>query len=200
MKRYLEIFRNLLKIANKKMWIIIQMFISSGLNNIASLLPPIATAGIIAMITSNNFSGIWYYVILYMIFYIFYFGTLRWNYYTYTILADYYHLEVQKILFEKVANNDEIFSKISRGKIVDTCSDDIRYLVDVIDCIVKASMSIVKLIIILFIFMYYNIFVASLVLILDFVYLKLMNDNSKKVSKYYEGTRKYEDKIIDIFN
>lgn len=200
MKRYVQIFKNLLKIDNKKLFVIIQMFISSGINNITSLLPPIATSGIIAMITNNNFDGIWYFVVLYIIFYLMYFGSLYWNYHTYTVLADYYHLNVQKMLFEKVANNEAIFEKFSKGKIIETCSDDIRYLVDVIDCIVKATMSIVKLVIIFIIFMYYNIIVATIVLVLDLLYLKLMNDNSKKVSKYYEGTRKYEDKIIDILN
>ena len=200
MKRYCNIFRNLLKIANNKKSTIIAMFVSYGIHNISSLLPPIATAGIIGMITTNNFSGIWFYVILYIIFYVLYFSSLHWNYYTYTVLADYYHLEVQKLLFEKVANNDEIFEKISKGKILETCSDDVRYLVDVIDCVVKASMGILKLLIIFLIFMYYNIIVATMVLLLDFLYLKLMNDNSKDVSKYYEGTRKYEDKVIDILN
>lgn len=200
MKRYVQIFKNLLKIDNNKLFVIIQMFISSGINNITSLLPPIATSGIIAMITNNNFDGIWYFVVLYIIFYLMYFGSLYWNYHTYTVLADYYHLNVQKMLFEKVANNEAIFEKFSKGKIIEMCSDDIRYLVDVIDCIVKATMSIVKLIIIFIIFMYYNIIVATIVLVLDLLYLKLMNDNSKKVSKYYEGTRKYEDKIIDILN
>ncbi|MBO5150749.1 MAG: ABC transporter ATP-binding protein [Methanobrevibacter sp.] len=200
MKRYFVTFKNLLQIANKKNFVIIQMFISSGLNNISSLLPPIATAGIIAMITSNNFNGIWFYVILYLMFYVMYFGSLHWNYYTYTVLADYYHLEVQKLLFEKVANNDVIFEKISKGKIIETCSDDIRYLVDVVDCVVKASMSIFKLLIIFLIFMHYNIIVATVVLLLDIIYLKLMNENSRGVSKFYEGTRKYEDKIMDILN
>ena len=200
MKRFFGAFKTLLQIANKKKWAVIQLFISSGVNNISSLLPPIATAGIIAMITSNNFNGIWLYVALYMVFYIMYFGSLRWNYNTYTILADYYHLEVQKMLFEKVANNDVLFEKISKGKIIETCSDDIRYLVDVIDCVVEATMSIVKLLIIFLIFMYYNVIVATIVLVLDVLYLKLMNNNSKRVSKYYEGTRKYEDKIIDILN
>lgn len=200
MKNYILTFKNLLGIANNRLWIIVQMFISSGLNNIASLLPPIATSGIIAMITDNHFNGIWYYVILYMIFYIAYFGSLHWNYYTYTALADYYHLEVQKMLFEKVANNEAISEKFSKGKIIETCSDDIRYLVDVVDCTVKASMTVVKLLIIFAIFMSYNIFVATIVLVLDLLYLKLMNDNSKRVSKFYEGTRKWEDKIIDILN
>ncbi len=200
MKRYFDIFKTLLRIANKRMFIIVQMFISSGLNNISSLLPPIATSGIVAMVTANNFNGIWIYVLLYLVFYIIYFETLHWNYYTYTLLADYYHLEVQKMLFEKVANNDDIFKKVSKGKIVDTCSDDIRYLVDVVDCVVKATMSIVKLLIIFLIFIYYNVFVGIIALVLDLLYLILMNDNSKKVSKYYEGTRKYEDKILDILN
>lgn len=200
MRRYFETFARLLKIANKKRWVIIQMFISIGLHNIASLLPPIATSGIIASITSNNFNAIWYFVILYLLFYVLYFGTLKWNYATYTSLADYYHLEVQKLLFEKVANNDAIFSKISKGKIIETCSDDIRYLVDVVDTFSKAVMQIIKLLVIFGIFISYNIFVASMVLILDLLYLNLMNNNSKHVSKYYEGTRKYEDKIIDTLN
>ena len=200
MRRYFETFSKLLKIANNKKWVIIQMFISIGLHNIASLLPPIATSGIIASITSNNFDGIWYFVVLYLIFYVLYFGTLKWNYATYTSLADYYNLEVQKLLFEKVANNDAIFSKISKGKIIETCSDDIRYLVDVVDCFSKAVMQVIKVLVIFGIFISYNIFVASMVLILDLLYLQLMNDNSKHVSKYYEGTRKYEDKIIDILN
>lgn len=198
MKNYIDIFKKLLQINDKKSWTIIEMFISSGLNNIASLLPPIATSGIIAMVTSNNFNGIWGYVILYIIFYLVYFGTLHWNYHTYTILADYYHIEVERMLFNKVANNDEIFQKISKGKILETCSDDIRWLVDVIDCVVKASMSILKLLIIFIIFMYYNILVATFALILNIIYLNLMNKNSKKVSKYFEGTRKYEDKNVDI--
>lgn len=200
MKRYFDIFKKLLQIANKKMLVVIQMFISFGLHNISSLLPPIATAGVISMVTSNNFNGIWLYVLLYILFYVIYFGTLYWNYYTYTVLADYYHLEVQKMIFEHVSNNDVIFEKISKGKILETCSDDIRYLVDVVDCVVKASMRILKLLIIFLIFMYYNVIVATGALLLNLLYLKLMNDNSKKVSKFYEGTRKYEDKIIDILN
>lgn len=72
------------------------MFVSCCLYNLSNLLPPIATAGIIAAITNNNFNGIWYYVLLYLVFYTIYFSMLNWNYYTYTVLANYYHLEVQK--------------------------------------------------------------------------------------------------------
>lgn len=200
MRRYFDTVKTLIKIANDKFLVVIQMFISCCLYNLSNLLPPIATAGIIAVITNNNFNGIWYYVLLYMIFYIIYFSMLNWNYHTYTTLANYYHLEVQKKLFEHVANNDSIFNKISKGKIVDTTSDDVRYLVDVMDAASEALMRFVQLIVIFVIFSSYNIVVALIALTIDLIYLILMNNNSKKVSKYYEGTRKYEDKVIDTLN
>lgn len=200
MRRYFDTVRTLIKIANDKFIYVIQMFVSCCLYNLSSLLPPIATAGIIAVVTENNFNGIWYYVLLYMIFYILYFSMLHWNYHTYTVLANYYHLEVQKKLFEHVANNDSIFNKISKGKIVDTTSDDVRYLVDVMDAGSEALMRFIELIIIFLIFSSYNIGVALIALAIDLLYLILMNNNSKRVSKYYEGTRKYEDKVIDTLN
>ena len=94
-------------------------------------------------------------MILSKICYILLIKRFRWNYHTYTVLADYYHLVVQKLLFEKIANNEVIFEKFSKDKIVETCSDDIRYLVDVVDRIVKITMTIVKLLIIFAIFMSY---------------------------------------------
>lgn len=200
MKRYYLVFKNLLSIANKKFWVIVGMFVSCCFYNISSLLPPIATSGIIAMITNANFNGIWFFVILYILFYIMYYASLYFNYYTYTSLAEYYHIEVQKKLLEHISNNDIIYEKISKGKIIETCSDDIRYLVDVIDCAVKAATGILKLVIIYIIFMYYDIFIGLFVLLLNVFYLTLMNNNSSKISKFYEGTRKYEDKVTDILN
>ena len=178
MRRYFDTVKTLLKIANGKFFVVIQMFVSCCLYNLSSLLPPIATAGIIAVITENNFNGIWYYVLLYMIFYALYFSMLHWNYHTYTVLANYYHLEVQKKLFEHVANNDSIFNKISKGKIVDTTSDDVRYLVDVMNAASEALMRFIELIIIFLIFSSYNIGVALMALAIDLLYLILLNNFS----------------------
>ncbi len=200
MKRYFNTVKILHDIASDSFFVVLQMFVSCGLYNLASLLPPIATAGIIGVITNGNFMGIWYYVLLYLIFYVIYFSMLHWNYHTYTVLANYYHLEVQRKIFEHIANHDSIFQKISKGKIVDTTSDDVRYLVDVMDAASEALMKFIQLIVIFVIFSSYNIIVALIAVVIDFLYLILMNHNSKKVSKYYEGTRKYEDKIIDTLN
>ncbi len=200
MKRYFEIVKNLNKIANKKKFMVFQMFLSCLLYNLSSLLPPIATAGIIAVLSEKNFNGIWFYAALYVVFYILYFTLLHWNYYTYKELANYYHLGVQKELFEHVSNNDSIFNKISKGKIVATASDDIRYLVDVMDSFSEAIVGLLQLVVIFVIFSSYNLIVAFIAFSINLLYLVLMNINSKQVSKYYEGTRKYEDKIIDTFS
>ncbi len=200
MKKYIDIFKKILGFVPNKNKAIRHMFYASAIGHISSLLPPVATAGIIAMVTQNNVSAIFGYAFLYIIFYVIYFSSRYWRYYTYSEIAQYYHNEVQKKLFEKIADHDAISQKLSKGKLIDTCSDDVRYIVDVIDAFVEATMIIVKLVIIILIFMYYNIFVATFVLVLDLVYLKLMDINSRKVAKHYEGTRKYNDKLIDMLN
>lgn len=200
MKRCMKTFLDLMKMADGNRKYVICLFLSSALYTFTSILPPIATSGIILMITSNNFLGIWFYVFLYLAFYSVYFAAKYWNYYVFGKLADYYHMEVQRKLFLKIANNENILDKFSKGKIIDTCSDDIRYLVDVVDCSVEIIMNLIKLIVIITIFLFSNIYVAIMVLLWVATYLYFMNDNSRKVSKAYDGTRKYEDKIMDTFN
>lgn len=200
MKAYVDIFKTLLEIDNKKKKYIIIMFLSSLINNIFSLLPPIAASGIVAMITAKNSSGIFGYAMLCVLFYVGYFTSSRFVYKSYTTLAEYYQLHVQRLLIDKVANNEKILEVNSKGKIIATCSDDVRYLVDVLCNFTEAAVNILKLAIIFTIFIYNDIYIAIFVIVLDAFYLKLMNDNSKAVSKYYEGTRKYEDKIVDRLN
>lgn len=200
MKRYFRIVKMVLSLANKRPVVVINMFISCAIYNLIGLLPPIATSGIIAVITDYNFEGIWHYVLLYCIFYVLYYSFLTLNHKTYSALGEYYHMEVQKKLFKHIADNDEIFADISKGRIVDTCSEDIRYLVDVLDTASESLCKLVMLLVTFGIFFYSNVTIAFIAVGIDLIYIVIANDNAKKVSKYYEGTRKYEDKILDTLN
>lgn len=200
MKRDFETLRILFSVASGKKFFVIQDFIACIAYNIAELLPPVAAAGIIAVVTEKNFDGIWYYVVLYFIFYATYLAMYAWHQRMYTILAGYYHYSVQQLLFEHIATNDTIFDKISQGKIMDTCTDDVRYLVDVIDAAAWIISDAIQLIIVFVIFAFYNIFIALIALAIDLVYIVLMSYNSHMVARYYEGTRKHEDKIADILS
>ena len=198
MRHYLEIVKTFFQVAPGKKHLVAQFFASEMLNNIAALLPPIATAGIIGVLTNNDFKGIWFYVILYVAFYAFYFLSLAWNYHVYGVLHRYYYNTVQEQLFNHIAQNDSIFEKISKGKITSTCSYDVLYLVDVADAITVVLAGFIQLIIIFCIFISYNVFIAFIAAAIDIIYIVLMNNNARQTARRYEGTRKYEDKIIDI--
>ena len=200
MRRYINTIKTLLSIANDRPFYVVQLFISQGLYSLTALLPPLATAGIIAVVTDNNFSGIWYYVVLYLVFFVIHYATLYWNYRIYTVLAEYYHFTIQHKLFAHIINHDSIFNNISQGEITDTCTDDIRYPIDVLDSASYAFTSLIQVAVIFVVFAYYNVFAALIALGFTALYLYYMSGNSKRVGHYYEGTRKYEDKVADIFS
>ena len=201
MHNHFEVIKQIISLAPGKKFEIIQIFVSNMLYNLASLLPPLATAGIIGVLTDRGeFKAIWFYVVLYLLFYVLQFAFLSWNYHVYVRLSHHYYSTVQQELFEHIANNDSILEKISKGKITDTCSEDVSYIVYAVDAASDAFTGLIQLAVIFIIFASYNIWVALIALIIDVIYLKIMNNNSRKIAKYYEGTRKYQDKIIDILN
>ncbi len=200
-RNYLAIFKDFRVITKgQSRKYVFLMLISSGLYHIFSLLPPIATAGIIAMVTEENMNFVFLYGGLFLFFYFLYFFALYWKHYSYKKLGEMYHINIQQNLFEIIASNDDILTKISKGKIIDVCNTDICYIVDVVDAFVGAIMNLIKVIILFFIFLHYSVLVGALVIVLDLFYFLLMDSNSSNVSKCYEGQRKYDDKLIDILN
>jgi ABC-type multidrug transport system fused ATPase/permease subunit len=201
MRNHFDILGDIYSLAPGKKLQIIGLFVSDMLYNLATLLPPIATSGIIALLTENGeFSSIWFYVALYIIFYFFQFAFLEWNYHIYVDLSHHYYNTVQQRLFDHIAENDGILEKIGKGKITDTCSEDVSYIVLAVDQAADCLTGIIQLVAVFFIFASHNIVAAFAALLIDLVYLHRMNNNSKMVAKHYEGTRKYQDKIIDVLN
>ena len=200
MNRYYKILKMLFEIAPGKRIFVFQQFVSTTVSNLITLLPPLAISGIIATVTDSNFNGIWLYVLLYCVFYLIYFLNRAWDMATYTVLSNYYQNYTQRRLLQHVSDNDGIFDEISQGHLSSTISEDVRWLVDVIDAASLAFASLVQLAVIFIVFAYHNIFIAFLSFTIDTIYFVLMNDNSRTVAKAYEGTRHAEDKVIDILN
>ena len=64
-KTYINVFKTVMRIAPGRRLQVFQLIISYTISNIIKLLPPIATAGIISVVTrASNFNAIWFYVIL----------------------------------------------------------------------------------------------------------------------------------------
>ena len=198
MDHYYKTIKTLLSFANERKLGIVQLFLSETLSCIAALLPPIATAGIIGVITEGNFNGVWGYAAMALVFYAICFLFMAWNHASYRDHSSYYQHTIQQMLINHITNNEAIFDKISRGKIIATCTEDVRFMVDVLETASNAFAAFIQLIFIFIVFMFYSPFVALIAAAIDAAYLVLMNHNAHYVARHYEGTRKYEDKTADL--
>ncbi|MBR2989526.1 ABC transporter ATP-binding protein [Candidatus Saccharibacteria bacterium] len=197
----IEAFRNVRKITKGGTRYVVGHFVCEAIMNLAQLLPPIATAGIIGVLTSGeDINNVWMWAILYLVFYATFYIPRIICWIDYEHLAEYYHVYIQKKLMEHVVDNDAIFDEVSKGKIIATCTDDIRWAVDVIDCSAMIFGKALRLLLIFGVFAANNIWVACLAALVDLIYVLLMNKNSKKYAKHFDGSRKYEDKAVDILN
>ncbi|MDO4979130.1 MAG: ABC transporter ATP-binding protein [Candidatus Saccharibacteria bacterium] len=201
MRHFTETIKTIMEIAPGKRFEIAQLFVSIGLYTFADLLPPLATSAIIAVLTDGGeYTLILLYAVLYVVFYVIRYACYNWNYYVYVKLSTHYYGTIQQLLFEHVANHEKILDKISFGKISDTCSEDVSQVVYAIDSASIVATSAIQLIIIFIVFAFNNVFAALAALFVDGLYIYIMVKNAHSVSKYYEGTRKYQDKCIDILN
>lgn len=200
MRQQIKALKTLFSIADKKTFVVAQLFISRTLFNFAELLPPIATAGIIGLIIQQNLTNIWFFVAIYLFFFIIRNLLLSWNLYSFSTLSTYYQLTVQQTLFEHIINNNSIFNKISQGEVINTCGHDVRLLVDLVSNTARIFANFLQIIIIFFVFCHYNILVATISLGIILLYIITSNISTQHASRHYNKTRKSEDKIIDIFN
>ena len=200
MRQQIKALKTLFSIADKKTFVVAQLFISRTLFNFAELLPPIATAGIIGLIIQQNLTNIWFFVALYLFFFIIRNLLLSWNLYSFSTLSTYYQLTVQQTLFEHIINNNSIFNKISQGEVINTCGHDVRLLVDLVSNTAKIFANFLQIIVIFFVFCHYNMLVATISLGIILLYIITSNISTQHASRHYNKTRKSEDKIIDIFN
>ena len=201
MRNHFSLLGQICSLAPGKRIQLIWLFVSDVLYGLTALLPPVATAGIIAVLTERReFVSIWFYVILYLVFYFFQFTFLEWNYRVYVDLSHYYYDTVQQQLFEHIVENDGVLEKLGKGKITDTCSEDVSYMIFAVNQTSDSFTGFIQLIVVFVIFAMNNLIVAAVAILIDLLYFKIMNNNSKLIAKYYEGTRKYQDKIIDVLN
>ena len=199
--RYIQYFKDMMYITGEKTSTIVWYFIFFMAEEGAQLLPPIALAGIIGVLTNGGgVNEILVWALLFLVFQGMYFLSRAIVWEMYARIGKKMHMLLQQKIFEHVVNNDGIFDDLSRGKILATCTDDIRWVVDVIDCSVGAVTKIIKLVIIFVVFASNNIWVAIVALLFVVIYMILMDKNARKYSKYFDGSRKYEDKAAEVFN
>ncbi len=200
MKQYVEIVRNLFRVAGRRHDLSFLLLGSSAAYNLAGLLPPLATAGIVRVVTEGEFEKIWGYVGMYVGFYALYFGFLRLNNYAYTKMAEFYHISLQERLFRAVDLRPEILEKVPRGRVMDTFADDVRWMVDGVNVATEALLQGIRLAIIFGIFLLRDVRIGVMVVMADVLYLLVLNGNAREEARRYGNARKAEDRAISAFS
>ncbi len=178
-------------------WIIC-LFIGSIIGHLTDLFIPIFASNIVLFITNNNTSltywNIFYLAITYIIYNTFWY--LNYVSYSYNFKDSYRNLR-EKIT-EKIFTYDiEFTNRISKATILNTVSDDVSDLSEMIDNICEIMVVFIKIIVMFLIFLKTNIIIGMLVILLEILYIKTFDYCNVKSTKYLMGQEKYRDKLTD---
>lgn len=200
-KDNIKIIKQYLQLIHENKLYVIGLFLSSICGHASDLLLPMASAQIIEMVTIENYNLAFLWTILLGAFFIIYNGAWYFNYRFYGANYKYIHRDLQSRLLNKVSTlDDEFYSKISKGKILNTNATDLENLSDLIDIVCEFLIVTIKIIIIAFIFLQTNIYIGLFVLLLNIFYINILDINNKQGSIHLEGQKKYSDKITDTLS
>lgn len=184
---------------NKK-WIFL-LFVGSIFGHSMTLIIPVFASNIIYEVTSGNAGATYMNILFLAITYVAY--NLSWylNYVAYSHNFKYSYKRIREKIINKVFTYDtEFHNKLSKGKILNTINDDTSHLSEMIDDVCELAVVFVKILIMIGVFLYTNIYIGIFVLILEVIYLRSYDYCNKMKVKYLGGTRKYKDKITDNFS
>lgn len=181
---------------NKK-WVFL-LFFGSIMAHLSSLLIPVFTSNIIYEVTNSNSNATYLNIILLLITYIAY--NLFWylNYVSYSNNFKYSYKNLREKIIDKVFTYDNDYSnKISKGNILNTINSDTANLSEMIDNICEIIVVFVKVIVMICIIAKINIFIGLIVLLLEYIYIKLFDFCNINSTKYLNGQQKYRDELTD---
>lgn len=197
----IKIIKQYLQLIHEKTLYVIGLFLSSICGHASDLLLPMASAQIIDMVTLNQYNLAFLWAVLLGLFYLLYNGAWYFNYRFYAANYKYIHADLQSRLLNKVATlDDSFYSKISKGKILNTNATDLENLSDLIDIVCEFIIVTAKIVIIAFIFLKTNIYIGLFVLLLNIFYINVLDINNKQGAIHLEGQKKYSDKITDTLS
>lgn len=196
-----KIIKDYMKLIEEKKSYVIGLFLFSILGHLSDLLLPVGASQIIEMVSIKAYDQAFLWAFLLAFFYILYNTAWYFNYRFYAANYTYIHSNLQSRLLNKVSTlDDEFYSKISKGKILNTNATDLENLSDLIDIICEFLIVAIKLIIIAIIFLHTNIYIGLFVILLNIFYINILDINNKQGAVHLEGTKKYADKITDTLS
>lgn len=111
------------------------------------------------------------------------------------------YITIYKKIVKKIYNFDEEHKKkISTGKIINSLTSDIVNIGEMADNFLKATLNILKSIVVIIYFFRINIFLALIIIGVDVIYIIRSNCLNNKSVKYLKEQKKENDKLIGLIN
>ena len=111
------------------------------------------------------------------------------------------YITIYKKIVKKIYHFDEEYKKkISTGKIINSLTSDIINIGEMADNFLKATLNILKSIVVIIYFFRINIFLALIIIGVDVIYIIRSNYLNNKSIKYSKEQRKENDKLIGLIN
>jgi len=162
------------------------------------LLIPIFVSNIIYYVTDLNSYQTFLNIGFLAVTYFFYNAFWYLNYVSYSYNFRYSYQSIRERIIKQIFTYDIDFTeKISKGTVLNTVSEDVGNLSEMIDCICEIMIVSVKVIVMFIIFFMTNWLVFLFILLLECLYLKTFDYCNVKSTKYLLSQEKYRDKLTD---
>ena len=111
------------------------------------------------------------------------------------------YITIYKKIVKKIYNFDEEHKKkISTGKIINSLTSDIVNIGEMADNFLKATLNILKSIVVIIYFFRINIFLALIIIGVDVIYIIRSNCLNNKSVKYLKEQKKENDQLIGLID
>lgn len=168
------------------------------MGHFTELLIPIFVSNIIYYVTDLNSYQTFLNIGFLAVTYFFYNAFWYLNYVSYSYNFRYSYQSIRERIIKQIFTYDIDFTeKISKGTVLNTVSEDVGNLSEMIDCICEIMIVSVKVIVMFIIFFMTNWLVFLFILLLECLYLKTFDYCNVKSTKYLLSQEKYRDKLTD---
>lgn len=198
-KRYYIIVKKFFSLKANNKRLLFHLFLSAFLRSASLLLIPFVASKIIKFANDGNVDVAFIYIMLFLASGILYVLFHHYNYVAYAKNSIFTHNKLQKLIFNKVTEYDENFSKdISTSYIVNTAFNDVGNVMQVPDQTFDTIAAIINIIVAITILVTVNIYIGFLALFINIISIIYVAKNMEKREYYLSGQRKHQDSISEL--
>ena len=182
--------------SNRK-WVFL-LFLGVSLAHIGTLISPIFASNIIYEVTVRNADATYLNIALLCVTEVFSFLARYLSNISYSHNFPYVYRNLRERVIDKIFTYDVEFSnKVSKGTILNTISTDVSNLSEMYLHVSEVIVMSVKVLIMVAVFLFTNIWVGLIVLAFEIAYLKAYDYCNIQAVKYYHRQLHYRDSLTD---